>query len=111
MIVKIKDIPKVEDYFHKECKLGYDDIEYALLFDYNHQFISILEKTDKGPDIYKFNMDEVSRESKTSTVRTLDGQNQEDRYNMLAALEKDYGFLEVEIIDRNLSDWELLNEL
>lgn len=86
---------KPEDFFYKTCKLGYDDIVFALEYGYSCEFIGQLKPVDGTDDEYRFTLDKVEKRGSMSFIKTFGTDNDDECSIIVAALRQDYGLEDV----------------
>lgn len=82
---------KPEDFFHKTCRLGYNDIEFSMEYGYSCEFIGQLTPVENADEEYTFVLDKVEKRGAISFIKSLSIDDDEDYPLIIAALREDYG--------------------
>lgn len=86
---------KPEDFFHRACRLGYNDIEFSMEYGYSCEFIGRLTPVENAGEEYTFALDKVERRGAISFIKSLSIEDDEDYPLIIAALREDYGIEDV----------------
>lgn len=86
---------KPEDFFHRACRLGYNDIEFSMEYGYSCEFIGRLTPVENADEEYIFALDKVERRGAISFIKSLSIDDDEDYPLIIAALREDYGIEDV----------------